>query len=484
MSIACHRRVILAVLITLCPAPIVGQGFGGMSGKFEVTFIRKRPPTVYLMGTDIVVRGTSQVAGGEALVPRITSALETDLLNHDPRLKRNAEAPQTTITCTITRLDNKEETVSRVKSESKKVGEHNEVDPKTGKTKTVDDYKFVDVTHTYKVVSGAMNVSYQVLNQRTQEVLDASNINGTFSQEYENGAGAPDQSGVHASLITSVKAQIVPRLVPTTESVRVFLAKDRGKLDPGDDLARAGLWTKALEAWSVMKPYDKPQDDAYRIYNIGVANEAIAYQTQELEQAQSFLEHASVNYGKALEMNLKEEYFREPQSRINSGITAYKKIAEQQATYARSLQQPPAPARPQNANGDKGLAADAPKETPKPSGVFGNDDVIALAKKGLDDQNLIATIKEQKAVKFDLSADGLGHLLDAKVSNPVIAAIRARQASEAGSAAKPAVATPKTGTTAAKPGTAAAKPAAPKTPAPTAPAAKPAAPAGGRGGGA
>jgi hypothetical protein len=55
-----------------------------------------------------------------------------------------------------------------------------------------------------------------------------------------------------------------------------------------------------------------------------------------------------------------------------------------------------------------------------------NQDVIDLRVAGLDDDNLIAAITDAKAVRFDLSAAGLKTLLNAKVSNRVIAAMRDR----------------------------------------------------------
>jgi hypothetical protein len=56
-----------------------------------------------------------------------------------------------------------------------------------------------------------------------------------------------------------------------------------------------------------------------------------------------------------------------------------------------------------------------------------NQDVVDLRAAGLDDDNLIAAIKEAKGVKFDLSPAGLRSLLAGKVSNRVISAMRARQ---------------------------------------------------------
>ena len=452
------RQVLLPSIWALSSAVAAGQGFNGLSGKFEVTFTRKRPPVVYLTDTEIAVRGTSEVSAANDLVPRVVTTLETGLLNGDSRFKRNADAPQVVISVTVTHLDTNESTTSRVVPESKKVGQHQETDSKTGKTKTVDDYSTVNVTHTYKVVAAHLNAACQVKAARTSDVIDATNVGVAFNHEYENGAGAPTTDEVHANLIQQLTDRIAQRLVPTSEPLQVLLAKDSGKARSGNDLARAGLWTKALESWSLLKPYARPDDDAYRLYNIGVAYEAMAYQAEDLDQSRKFLDQASVDYSDALAKNPSEKYFVEPQARIGAAIAAYKKLADQQDIWARTLKAREAPAVQTASAGSRDLTKDSAQPAQKPSDSFGNEQVISLAKKGLDDDNLIAAIREEKAVKFDLSADGLAELLDAKISNRVISAMRARQATVTSS--KPAA--PKTASVPAKPvATTSAKPPAP-----------------------
>ena len=55
-----------------------------------------------------------------------------------------------------------------------------------------------------------------------------------------------------------------------------------------------------------------------------------------------------------------------------------------------------------------------------------NAEVIDLRKAGLDDENLVAAIKEAPSAQFDLSPAALKALLAAKISNQVIAAMRTR----------------------------------------------------------
>ena len=71
------------------------------------------------------------------------------------------------------------------------------------------------------------------------------------------------------------------------------------------------------------------------------------------------------------------------------------------------------------------LAAKSPTTTN--AGPMTNADVIDLRKAGLDDDNLIAAIKDAGATRFDLTPAGLKALLSAKVTNRVITAMRERK---------------------------------------------------------
>jgi hypothetical protein len=84
--------------------------------------------------------------------------------------------------------------------------------------------------------------------------------------------------------------------VSTEQAVDVYLA--RGKLDSANKLAESRLWSRNLENLETMTPFANPHDDAYRLYNIGVAYEALGYQSEDRSAAKKFLEQASIYYGK------------------------------------------------------------------------------------------------------------------------------------------------------------------------------------------
>jgi hypothetical protein len=439
---------------------VQAQGFGMF--KMDVVLNRKNPPRVYIMGTAINIRVTSQVSKGTTYTGQLASTLESELLSQDNRLKPESNNPETIISCEITRLDAGEKWETRQTKESRKTGERQEWNQKKQKYETKPIYQDVDVTRNYKVINGSISVSYQVKDVRTGAILDSDSFPLVYLKEFLDGNGSPSMNSVENDLVRKVALTIVPRLTPTNEPVKILLSK--GKLENIAKLGEAGLWQKMVEGFEMMEALKKPQDDAYRLYNIGVGYEALAYQAEDLQTTKKFLDKASILYNQAIEMKPDEKYFREPQTRIQQAIVQYRKLENQMAEYAkakalkeqeaalaRAAKEQEAIARSRqtssnnvnsNAQGSKDLqqSGDSLKtpianQSAKPS--LTNQDVIRLTSQGLDETNLIGAIKRAPSVQFNLTPDALVELLQNKVSNTVIAAMRARQEATSGAPRKP-----------------------------------------------
>ena len=151
---------------------------------------------------------------------------------------------------------------------------------------------------------------------------------------------------------------ISTRLVSTEQAVDVYLA--RGKLDSANKLAESGLWSRYLESLETVTPLPNPHDDAYRLYNIGVANEALGYQTEDRAAAKKFLEQASIYYGKAIDGKHDEKFFLEPQTRIETAVAYYKKLAERRTDNAATEAHAEAnDAKPSSTKASKPVRADS-----------------------------------------------------------------------------------------------------------------------------
>jgi hypothetical protein len=235
----------------------------------------------------------------------------------------------------------------------------------------------------------------------------------------ENSA-PPTDAELRSRLISDVVDQIASHLVNTKETVEVYLARDKGRLEQGDKDAAAGLWERALETYETAPQLPKPDEDAYRLYNIGVAYEALAYKAEDHRSAIKFLDEAAINYGKAIDAKPGEKYFLEPQKRIETALAHYKKLSGEGSSVAR-LSPASRPGKSVDTFGD----APAPSAA-SDSKALTNDKVIAMIKAGVDDDTVVQTIRTAKLTRFDISSAGLQSLTSSGVSDSVVRAMKTR----------------------------------------------------------
>lgn len=394
------KRLVLVSLIIFAwglECHSLGQFRDWKGSTISVDLERRRPPDVYLEGTRICVSVDSVARPGQSLAPALSSMLESELFSQDRRLSPDCTAPRTTVSATIADL----ETMSAW-------GEWREVPVLFSKEKK----RVRDLS-----VSGRLTVTYQALDTASERVVDSDVLNTSFAKKYPNGEGAPTLSAVQQAMAKDIVNRIAMRLAETNETVEVWLA--RGKLkNISQKLGKNKAWARMLEELEIMDPLEKPEDEAYRQYNIAVAYEALAYQAEDLEQSKEFLEKAAIGYGKAIDMNSEEKYFLGPQKRIEAAIVHYDRIAQ--------VQEEEGPSAP--ALGSRGVSVgDSPEVKP-----LTNQDIVDLHRVGSDDAGLVDLIRDAERVDFDLSAQGRLQLLKNGVSNHVIAAMRDRQNKEGG----------------------------------------------------
>jgi hypothetical protein len=102
-----------------------------------------------------------------------------------------------------------------------------------------------------------------------------------------------------------------------------------------------------VETLETLPPFSKPEDDAYRLYNIGVGDEALGYKAETPASARKYFEQAVVQYRKAGEANPKEKYFIPPVNRIETALEHYRALEQPARPISEPLPAvsvaPPAP---------------------------------------------------------------------------------------------------------------------------------------------
>jgi hypothetical protein len=300
-------------------------------------------------------------------------------------------------------------------------------------------------------VTGILTVSFTAKDTKNSRSIAADTVTAKFDQEYTaSGAQQPgfaasfkhlgDQitkgkqeddkpptaAELHNRLIQDAAEQIASHLVVTTEHIDVLLAKG-GALDEANKLAEEKLWTRALEQLETMTPFPQKEEDAYRLYNIGVMNEALAYDAEDVKKARTYLQEASIDYGKAIDAKPTEKYFLQPQTRIDTALAHYKTIGEQASAKAAPVvkAEVSAPAPVSTATKPAAPTSSSTASAP-PADSLTNDQIIAMVQAKLDEANILDNIRHAPAVAFDLSVAGQVNLSKNGVNGQILMAMKQR----------------------------------------------------------
>lgn len=442
------------------------QGFG--LTKKTVKLQRKMPASVHLPGPGFDVQVNAHDAGNADSARMLSDLLTNELQKYDKKLQVKATSPDELIHCTIMTFQIPPPVPYM----------RNEVVLQKGKS--------VEQPVQYYKVTGMVNITYQAKDGQARN-LDSDSVTANYSQEFQAGTnqatgesfqskvtspfkrlagkktdetyGPPTPIELRQLLLSRAASQIASRLVNTDETLEVPLA--RGKMDEANNLAEKGLWERYLETLETMTPLPKMTDDAYRLYDIGVAYEALAYQSEDKNATEKFLEKAAINYGKAIDGDPGEKQFADPQNRIETAVAHYKKLQGGATLTAKSDPAPasaPAPSSaapsktstpgksptsgttPRTAAAAPGKPAASPGASPAPAAAskpaakapapaapaLTNAQVIKMAKAGVDEENIVATIHDATSVQFDLTPDGLVDLASNGVKGKIVAAMRER----------------------------------------------------------
>lgn len=445
------RGWVMAVGLTvaLAAAPLQSQNFG--MAKTKVTLQRKLPALMHLPGDTIRVRVVAHDDQAD-LAHDLQALLETELLQDDPQLREEEHDPAVTVTCQITNFAHPQPTVTQRPNLLATKGQ-----PKN---------------QTFTRVTGALSVSFQA-KTRGGSTIGSDNITVNYDQEFDSSGNnashgvmgglssswhkikgsasadeddqPPTDAELRSRLLTMAVHRMAEQIVNTNESIDVYLAKNKGALDDGDKQAEAGLWERALETYETSPPLTKKDDDAYRLYDIGVADEALGYQAQDQKSAMKFLDQAAIEYGKAIDAKPGEKYFLIPQKRIETAITHYHKLDEMRnapVTVADNASPAPkagtekaAAVRPTHRASQASIRSGGNhlSGTTGSSGGSGgrpltNAQIVAMVKAGVADDLVAQSVRNAKVVDFDLSLAARRRLSESGVSAAVLEAMKVRWA--------------------------------------------------------
>ena len=435
---------VAALAVAVIATPVYAQNFG--ASKTTVRLQRKLPALYRLPGNTIRVRVTAHADQAD-LATDLQGQLQTELMKNDPQLQEEENDPSVTVTCQITSYAHPKPTQRTQPGIGKQPAQAItritgsldvafQAKARDGRTLGSDN---VQVNYDQEFDAAGNNVSHGVMGSLANSWHRLRGTSGTDSEDMK----PPTDAELRSLLLDSAVHRMAQDIVNTNETLEVFLAKDKGAIDDGDKLAVAGLWQRALETYETAKPLSKLEDDAYRLYDIGVANEALGYQAADPKAAMKFLDEAAINYGKAIDAKPGEKYFLGPQRRIETAIAHYRKLEEAKnapppapavSAPAPAIASAPTDKKPVTKTTRVSTASPGPKPVVTHTGggshALTDTQVIAMVKNGIDDDSVVQTVKGAKAVDFDLSSAGQRRLTAAGVTPAVLSAMKARAAQE------------------------------------------------------
>jgi hypothetical protein len=292
-----------------------GPGFGTIK-KRSITLQVRQPASVRLAHTSIGFKGSSTNPEYAAVQGSLLATLETELVSNEKTLvkKENPAEAEWILELKVTGFS---------------------TPPPQTRSQVSGGTTLTSVTW-----NGSLNASYQVLDH-SGHVHDANNVSYNYNKEADSGTksifslpkiGKKSQEGtvphspedVKQILLHEVVRQIASNLGNTSHPVEAQVAGGEDHMNRAAVFLDQRLWQRALDELQGMTPFPKEEEEAYRQYDLGLAFEALAYDSKTSEEQRTNVFKAAEYYDKALEMDRKEKYFVETAARIKDSIARYK----------------------------------------------------------------------------------------------------------------------------------------------------------------
>jgi hypothetical protein len=366
--------------------------FGPFYNRKHVDLQRRLPPVMDVSGKTIEVKVVEE-AGAQSAVIELRSTIENLLTKEGSGVRVEGNSPDLVVDCQITEYN---KPAIETKTDGKTTTE-----TITGVLQAV--FRITDVRARRIIASGKAERQINQLagTRANKEETYIPSIPNPFHRPKPGEKNLNSTLDAQNTMIDDVAKQIASYLVTTTETVEASLAVGKA-LEPANKLATTSLWSRALEDLETVPPYADPRMEAYRLYNIGVANEALGYQAQDSKAAVKYLKEASLDYGKAIADRPDEKYFLEPQNRITTALEHYMPTTKPDPAQAPVVAE----------------KKDDPPVT--------NEDVIAMLQANMDEANILDNIKNAPKVDFDLSPGAQIKLARSGVKGLILAAMKQR----------------------------------------------------------
>jgi tetratricopeptide (TPR) repeat protein len=382
------------------PPTVSAQGFG--SRRMRLFLYPKQPPKVFPPSAKFIVQVHPQAIVNQENLRQMQERLVQTLAGYDLRFNQVTARPDIIISCVIPELNafSTYETHYTLEQQGD-LGADTDVKNPLGSTLQ---------PYTLTVLEGHLTVVYSARETLTGKTLDSDTLKLDFRQGYER--NAPKINELYDLLIDHLAHMVASRFVPDFHSVEVPLA--RGRLKHASELLQKGYWNSAIDELNGLLSLTKADEEAFRLYTLGIAYEGLAYETPYLNPTREYLEKALKYYEEAKRHHPAEAAFQQSLNRVASLLNDYRRIEVFTKAYEKYEHQKELESSLINK-----IQARYGKD-----GFVNNNTIISMARSALPEKEILDNIESVKSRYFDLTPNGMTLLSRAGVKAPLIDAMR------------------------------------------------------------
>ncbi len=396
VSLSGLRALAASLSVLLFTTPLLAKPGFPMMRKNVVQLRTRQPALVRLADTTVAFIGGATNPEYSPVEASLLATLETELLKNENTLIKKSSPAEAAWTLSL-----KVTGYSLMPPQQRTEG--------SGAT----------LTHYTRWV-GSLNVAYQVLDH-LGKVHDAQNVSSNYDKEF-NSSGVPNvlhfpPIGRHTTpssepkgkdpkttedvkqiLINDIVTKIGASLGNTTRTLEILVATGEDHLNQAAVFMDDRLWSRALDLLGSTPAFPKPDEEAYRQYDLGLVYEAVSYDSKDAMDQRQNIYKAAEYYDKALEMNPRERYFVDSVARSKDAISRYKAIDDELSAAKKSGGK-----GPQNTVtpvSEKAKVVNGQPQSTAPASVFTAKDAIDLFDAQVPQEQIIEMI-QKSPVQFD-----------------------------------------------------------------------------------
>lgn len=318
-------RLITAVAVfVLAGNPANAQFKRGLgSATTTISLFPVVPPAVLLPAGSFDVAVRNRSTAPDHVASGLRDAIAKEMSENDRRLEAVEHTAQMHVVATIVDWAHTRRHGKRYVPEVRQVGIQN-VASGEGNTYTEP---MIDYGRDKPNVVDKGTAAIRVEVRRGNDLPASETARVEFVSDTLVAEGPPSPRDIEDGIINRAAQRVAGLVTPGRETMAVPLARS-DEIDRLNALAANRWWTEWRQALEQRPPHAEPKRDAYRLYNIAVALEAMAYELTAVKDTQRMLRDAAGYVEKAIAARKGERQFAEALARITNNNAGYTRLKE------------------------------------------------------------------------------------------------------------------------------------------------------------